>query len=131
MPDMPCSPHEYKYGDVKDIWNSGGNVSYVINNKYYTSINLQSMSTLPAKFNHLASCISFQIEQHSKQFIDEIKKINTNVKVDLKIEKNENFKKGFFCIIDNLSGTKTSFNISFFKTMNYAIEINNLNLENT
>lgn len=130
MIDISCSSHEYKYEDVRDIWNSGGNISYVINNKCYSSINLQSFSTLPVKFNYLVSNISFQIENYSKLFIEEIKKINDNVIVDLKIEKNEDFKKGRFCIIDSLSGVKTFVTVPFLETMNYALEINNFNLEN-
>lgn len=131
MPDMPMSekPHDYSAGEVKKIWQSGGNISYTINNKYYTSTNIQSTSNLPAKYNNIVSNISYQIEHHIELFLKEVLNDENYKEAVIKIVENNELGYGKRLLTDEKSQSAILLNIDYLKNMDYAKMISTINLE--
>lgn len=129
MPDMPMpeKPHNYSVEEVKKIWLSGGNVSYTINNKYYTSVNLQSTAKLPVKYKSIANNIDYQIEQHIELFFKEIIKDKSYQDLDVKVIRNEEINK--VLLTDEISNSAILLNISYLKNIYFARRIKTMNLE--
>jgi hypothetical protein len=73
-PDMLIN-EEYNYSidEIKRTWKMGGNVSYCISNKYYTSCNLQTLSRINAYNINIVQNIYYQIENNLNQFISQLK----------------------------------------------------------
>lgn len=131
MPDMPMSEktHNYSAEEVKNIWQSGGNISYTINNKYYTSSNIQSTANLPAKYNYIVSNISYQIEHHIELFLKEVLKDGNYDDAVVKIVENNELGYGKRLLTDEKSKSAIFLNINYLKNMDYAKMINAINLE--
>lgn len=131
MPDMPMpeKQHNYLIEDVKHIWESGGNVSYTINNKYYTSVNLQSTSSLPAKYNYFVSNISYQIEHHIELFLKEIIKDENYQDIDVRIINNKDLLVGKRLLAEEISKSAILLNITYLENIDYAEMIKTMNFE--
>jgi len=72
LPDMPLpaigqvpnqSPEH-----IRKLWVSGSNVAFIINNKYYTATNPQTLSRLNSRLIYIGSNILYQIEHQIKEF---------------------------------------------------------------
>jgi hypothetical protein len=131
MPDMPIpeETHNYSDGEVQKIWLSGGNISYTINNNYYTSVNLQSTSKLPANYNYIVRNISFQIEHHIKLFLKEIITDENYQDIDVRIVKDNDKPNGNLILVDEISKSAILLNINYLDNIDFAVMIKSANFE--
>jgi len=87
MPDMPVNNnHKYLPREVADIWRAGGNVSYIINDKYYTSCYGQTFSKLNTRVVGITQKILFQIGFYVKHFNNYLKDNYPEINVGFDIE---------------------------------------------
>jgi len=126
---MPGKPHNYSIEEVKKIWLSGGNISHTINNNYYTSVNLQSTSKLPANYNYIVSNISFQIEHHIKLFLKEIITDENYQDIDVRIVKDNDKPNGNLLLADEISKSAILLNINYLDNIAFAVMIKSANFE--
>jgi asparagine N-glycosylation enzyme membrane subunit Stt3 len=124
MPDMPVGKkYEYSYDEMKDTWTSGGNVSFYINNQYYTSANAQTFSRLNTEVIYITQKIIYQFEESLRQFnlqLNEDSELNKAIEiVPLKYDDDEFFKGGNILIGDKISKTATEIPIDFLKKLKH------------
>ncbi|MCT4665306.1 MAG: hypothetical protein N4A45_08765 [Flavobacteriales bacterium] len=92
MPDMPFGENpNYSIDDVRKMWVSGLNVSFIINDKYYTSTKLQTFSRVNTEIIRIIQNIYYQIQTGLKEHIEE----NSNTEIIVSENQNfENLKNG-------------------------------------
>jgi hypothetical protein len=71
LPDMPFEEYVNQSTTyVKDEWINGRNISYTINEKYYTSINLQTYSRINTKIIYELSNIKYKCDAFQDAILD-------------------------------------------------------------
>ncbi len=124
MPDMPVGEkYEYSIAGMKKTWISGGNVSFHINNQYYTSVNPQTFSRLNTEVINITRNIIYQLEKSFRQFnlqLNENNELNNAIEiVPLKYDDGEFFKEDKILIGDKISKTATEIRIDYFERLRY------------
>lgn len=120
MSDMPVGEkYEYSIAEMKNTWISGGNVSFHINNRYYTSVNLQTFSRLNTEVIDVTRNIIYQFEKSLRQFNLQLNENNIIEIVPLKYEDGEFFKDGNILIGDKASKTAIEIRIDYLERLRY------------
>ena len=124
MSDMPVGKkYEYSNDEIKDIWTSGGNVSFYINNQYYTSANPQTFSRLNTEVIDIARNIIYQFEESLRQFklkLNNGRELNNAIEiVPLRYDDGEFFKGGNILIGDKISKIAVEIPIDFLNKLRY------------
>ena len=124
MPDMPVGKkYEYSNDEMKHIWTSGGNVSFYINNQYYTSANPQTFSRLNTEVIDIARNIIYQFEESLRQFklkLNNGRELNDAIEiVPLRYDDGEFFKGGNILIGDKISKIAVEIPIDFLNKLRY------------
>jgi hypothetical protein len=87
MPDIPMgNSHKYSIEEMRDIWISGGNVSFQIDNYYYTSCSPQTFSRLNASIVRIFQTIYYQINFQMEKFTNYLKEKYPKIEMDFEIE---------------------------------------------
>lgn len=122
MPDMPVGEKfEYSIDKVKTDWISGSNVSFHINNQYYTSVNLQTFSRLNTEIVNITNNIIYQFKENLRQFYLNNNELNNNSKiVPLRYEDGEFFKNGNILIGDKISKIATEIRIDYLERLKFV-----------
>jgi hypothetical protein len=72
MPDMPMGKNpNYSVDDIKNMWISGSNVTFIVNEKYYTSNKLQTPSRLNTEIIQIVQNIYCEVETGLQKFIEQ------------------------------------------------------------
>jgi len=86
-PDMPVGDkYDYTIEKIKDTWISGGNITFHINNQYYTSCNPQTFSRLNAHVISQVQNIYYQVEENLKQFVSQLNQEERKTMTEFEIE---------------------------------------------
>lgn len=129
LPDIssPSKEPTYTVDEVKEIWKTGGNVTYFINDNYYASSKGQTFSKIGDNIIYLFQNMSYQVgDQVEKVLLDlnEVKGIN-----DLKFIISKDMKKGEFLIVEEDGEYKKEIKIDYLRAIYYVRHLKSLNLE--
>ena len=87
MPDITVNNnHKYMPGEVARIWQAGGNVSFIINDRYYTSCYGQTFSKLNIRVIGITQKILFQVDFYLKNFDTYLKNSYPELRTDFEVE---------------------------------------------
>ncbi len=128
LSNTPGGDFDYKPEEVETLWKAGANISYSINGKYYTSINLQTASTYDSKFCDFTNAISFPLEKQLEGFLLELQKFKKIDDYEF-ITEEDSLKFGTFFIKERNSGYKKLIKIDYLRNLEYVRCFKRLNLE--
>lgn len=125
MADMPVGKkYEYSNYEIKNTWCLGGNVSFQINNKYYTSVNSQTFSRLNIEVMCIGNDLIWQLEEKLKLFYLNNNELNeTSEIVPLRYDDGEFIKGSNILIGDKISKIATEIRIDYLEKLNFIDQI--------
>lgn len=125
MPDMPIGKdYKYSVNEVKEIWGKGGNVSFLINNSYYTSCVPQTFSKLNTQTIFIVQNIYFQIDLQLRRFLHYLNEKYPEKNNDFDIESlTFNCEENILVIGDKITKEAVEIRIDYLANLKFIDDI--------